>query len=61
MWNTISSTHLDAICPSGFDLLPGHFRQEAEIFLFQFPPPNTECRGGLCERRLDTIIDAAGE
>lgn len=56
-----SSTHLDAIYPSGIDLFPRHFRQEAEIFLFQLPPPNAERRGGLCERRFDPIIDAAGE
>lgn len=57
----ISSTHLDAICPSGIDLFPRHFRQEAEILLFQLPPPNAECRGGFCERRFDPIIDASGE
>ena len=29
--------------------------------MFQLPPPNAERRGGLCERRFDPIIDAAGE
>ena len=57
----IYSTHLDAICPSGINLFPRHFRQEAKIFLSQLPPPNAECRGGLCERRFDPIIDAASE
>ena len=57
----IFSAHLGAIYPSGIDLFPRHFRQEAEIFLFQLPPPNAECRGGFCERRFNPIIGAAGE
>ena len=54
-------TYLSAICPPSIDLFSRHLRQEAKIFLFQLPPPYTERSGDLCERRLDSIVDAASK
>jgi hypothetical protein len=54
-------THLDSVCQSGLDFFTRYPREEAEIFLFQLPPPNAECCGDLCRNRVDPVVNTGRE